>query len=225
MIDDIEIQIIKDPQTPRGWFRQSYYSVSDQIPEKNIKVYEGDELGILEKRLHFIQNCKTPFLGWVEDRDLIIPNTLTKCRSLLIKSKDRTFCGVFTAYGILNENKNFTSIQNLEQVCLGGNYTQGQHLAGVQVPTPFMLFRLDSAKKALTIPSQFFGARAYSNDLISGYALLYGPWKKVFDPLYIKRMTISQQDFEESTTIRDIVYKQLNSIVPPISTVFSPIKT
>lgn len=223
MITDIEIQLIKSKTTPTVWFEQAYNSIATQIPDKNIKVYESSELGTLHQRLHFIENCKTTFLGWVDDSDFILPGTLTKCRTFLQGEQAVRFCGIFTAMGLLKEDKEFKTLSDVSLVQLGGTYTPEKHLLGETIPNPFLLLRRDSAKLALAIPAKFYAAKAYSLDLIAGYSLLYGPWRKILDPLYIKRTILTPEDFDTSDSLKSIVYNHIRSVAGVTRSKQSPI--
>ena len=225
MINDIEIQVIKSKTTPVSWFDQAYDSIATQIPEKNIKVYESSELGMLHQRLHFIENCKTTFLGWVDDKDFILPGTLIKCRTFLQGEQSKQFCGIFTAMGLLKESTEFKTISDVDLVKLGGVYSTEKHLLGESIPNPFQLFRTVAAKHALSIPAKFYSAKAYSSDLISGYALLYGPWRKLLEPLYINRAIMTLLDFDTSDSLKKIVYNHLRSVVGTVRSKQTPIIT
>ena len=173
-------------------------------------------MGLLETRLHFIRNCKTPFLGWVDSTDFILPDTIQKCRSCLFNQENSKYSGIFTGIANLPIDTVYTDLTDTYSSPYK-DYTLTEHLAGNITPTPFMLFRTKAVKQALTILPKFFSARAYTDMLISGYVLDSGPWLQFPDTLYIKREISHPWDFEKTEALRSTILDHLRSRIQGIS--------
>ena len=146
----------------------------------------------------------------MDDDDFLQPNVLQKCRYFLSGSQNSSCCGVFTGYYELDESAENRNVSQLPVKNLAINYSRELQLEGKTVPDQFMLYRTTAARKSLSIPSKFFAAREFVTDLIAGYALALGDWRRLYEPLYVKRKRSSSLTSQQSTELRTVIYKHLS---------------
>lgn len=178
----VELQIIYYPENCKeSWFEEAVESTKSH--PLNLKIFRGNVLGPLHLRQEFISNCKTPFLGWIDDDDVLLPGTVQRCLDFFEKEENKKFCGVFTsAIRIGVENEEIILPNNSERI-----FSRDSHLQREFRPHHFMLFRTEAAMRCLEIPPKFHSAIQMETFLVTAYASLFGPWKFLDFTGYVKR--------------------------------------
>lgn len=177
-----ELQIITFPKNCKeSWLKEAIESTKNH--PVNLRVFQGNVFGPLHLRQEFISSCKTPYLGWIDDDDILLPETINKCVNFLEKEENKSFCGVFTRSFILNDDTCELTTGQMKE----NEFSRETHLQHTFYPESFMLLRREAANFALEIPSKFHAVKSMSSFLISAYASLFGDWKFLEFDGYIKR--------------------------------------
>jgi hypothetical protein len=179
---EVELLIISYPENSKeSWFEEAVESTKGH--QVDLKIYRGNVLGPLHLRQEFISKCKTPYLSWMDDDDILLPGTVQRCLDFLEKEENKKCCGVFTSVIRINdEDGNIILPNNSERI-----FSRDSHLQMEFRPHHFMLFRKEAAMNCLEIPPKFHSAKQMDHYLTTAYASLFGPWKFLDFPGYIKR--------------------------------------
>lgn len=166
---NVDLQIINyKPNCKSEWFQAAKNSVKDE--PVNLHLYQGNKLGPLHLRQEFIQKCKVPYLGWIDDDDELIPGTIKQCVDFLEKQENKKFCGVYTNYSIMNENS--IIIEEINK----SDYKEDNIFTKHERPFHFLLLRREAARFSLKIPAKYHGATGGDTLLVVSYATLFGDW-------------------------------------------------
>lgn len=181
-LPEVELQIIYYPENGKeSWFEEAKESTKGHPVD--LKIYRGNCFGPLHLRQEFISKCKTPYLSWMDDDDVLLPGTVQRCLDFLEKEENKKCCGVFTsAIRIDDESGEIILPNNSERI-----FSRDSHLQREFRPHHFMLFRKESAINCLEIPPKFHSAKQMDLFLITAYASLFGSWKFLDFPGYVKR--------------------------------------
>lgn len=179
---EVELLIIYYPENGKeSWFEEAVESTKSHPVD--LKIYRGNCLGPLHLRQEFISKCKTPYLAWIDDDDVLLPGTIQRCLDFLEKEENKKCCGVFTSAIIINDESGEIILPNNSERI----FSRDSHLQREFRPHHFMLFRKEAAMNCLEILPKFHSAKQMETFLITAYASLFGPWAFLDFPGYIKR--------------------------------------
>ena len=165
----VDLQIIYfSPNCKEEWFLNAINSVKDE--PINLSLYEGHEFGPLHLRQEFIEKSNSPYIGWIDDDDELIPGTIQQCVDFLDRVENQHYCGVYTNYEIMDEDSiTFETIQH-------NPYDKNNIHVPRKRPFHFTLLRNQAARQCLKIPAKFHGSRGGDTLLINAYATSFGDW-------------------------------------------------
>lgn len=164
----------KSPERNPKWFQECLESIKDEPVD--LKIFQGQKDYAIVQHNQFINQCKTPYLCWVDDDDKLIPGTVQKCLDFLELPENRSFCGVYTNHYVLTE-KNQT-----QKYCIKKEYSREEHSKNIHRPFHFLLTRTEAALNYKVLENKqcdLFYFLAFSS--------LYGDWKHLNIPGYIWR--------------------------------------
>lgn len=166
---NVDLQIINfRPNCKDEWFEAAKNSVKDE--PVNLHLYQGNRFGPLHLRQEFIEQSETPYLGWIDDDDEIIPGTVQQCVDFLDREENQHYCGVYTNFSIMDENS--VIIEEINQP----DYEEVNIFTIRKRPFHFILLRREAARYSLKIPAKYHGAIGGDTLLIVSYATLFGDW-------------------------------------------------
>jgi hypothetical protein len=181
-LPEVELLIIYYPENGKeSWFEEAVESTKSHPVD--LKIYRGNCLGPLHLRQEFISKCKTPYLAWIDDDDVLLPGTVQRCLDFLEKEENKKCCGVFTSAFLLDDDSRELRIPNNSERI----FSRDSHLQREFRPHHFMLFRKEAAMRSLEIPAKFHAVRQMDLYLTTAYASLFGPWQFLDFPGYVKR--------------------------------------
>lgn len=175
-MNKVEMQIIsyKSPERNPKWFQECLTSIENEPVD--LKIFQGKKNHNYNQRHQFINQCKTPYLCWVDDDDRIIPGTVQKCLDFLELPENKSFCGVYTNHYVLNEQ------DQTQKYFVKKEYSREEHSKNIHRPFHFLLARTEAALN--------FTLNNYCQaDLFFflAYCSLFGDWKHLNIPGYIWR--------------------------------------
>ena len=89
----VDLLMVRFPNTIKDeWANEAIESVKNE--PVNFTILPGIHEGPITQRLEFMKTVSTPYFGWIDDDDKLIPGTITKCIKELDNDVEKKLCGV-----------------------------------------------------------------------------------------------------------------------------------